>query len=133
MIVYVDFTEPEINVDYPDNKSTINKDYVQVRGSVVDDLSGIFGGKIQARLDGGKWIDVPLKGDTFKFTFAQLKGEHIIYIRAIDRAGNIATISIKVVMSPPTQEIPIMKSIILVLVAAIVTVIALLFVRKIIG
>ncbi len=133
MIIYVDFTEPEIIIDSPKGGSTIYSDYVIVKGRASDGLSGIFANMVQAKIDDGDWINVSLKDDSFEFVFAKLTGEHTIYVRAFDRAGNRATDAIKVTMVPKTPQPPIARSVLLFLITTILTMVVILVLRRIRG
>jgi hypothetical protein len=81
----LDTTPPVVNVvglQIYDTRVTIS-------WSGFDNLSGID--HYEIRLDEGAWINI---GASTNYTFENLsQGVHIIYIRAVDKAGNINTIT----------------------------------------
>jgi hypothetical protein len=83
--IMLDTTPPVVNVvglQIYDTRVTIS-------WSGFDNLSGID--HYEIRLDEGAWINI---GASTNYTFENLsQGVHIIYIRAVDKAGNINTIT----------------------------------------
>ena len=81
----VDTTPPEINIDSPSEGSLHTAD-VQVTWHGTDATSGI--NHYEIRMDSGAWIDA---GTNTTYHFGNLTdGEHTVYVKAIDNAGNEA-------------------------------------------
>jgi len=117
--VTVDNTAPQVDTSFPD-RSYLRGDAgnvitVTVTGTATDNLSGLVA--VQASLDDKPWREVwtsttyPLNTSwTTQWTLPNAEsasGEHVARIRALDRAGNMATITRTFIVDvlPPTTEL----------------------------
>jgi len=83
--ILLDTTPPHISIDYPSNNTYFNKSYIEIRWNGSDNLSGIQ--YYEVRVDNNAWIRL---GNLTSFRLTELPdGAHIIWLRAVDRAGNI--------------------------------------------
>jgi hypothetical protein len=79
----VDLTPPAIWMTFPENGSEIRTSRVKVTWEALDELSDIDYYLI--KLDVNQWMSV----STTAYTFNRLNdGTHIVYIKAVDKAGN---------------------------------------------
>ena len=93
-LVYVDLTAPSIEIISPSADETITSTRVEVRGTVQDNLAGIY--NISIRLSGQPWVTPTLEENgTFYYTFTGLtNGDYTVYVKVYDRAGNVAMDSV---------------------------------------
>jgi len=97
--IYADQTNPSLVLYSPSNNSYTNETNITVTWTGSDNY-GID--HYEVRLDGGDWID---KGTTTSHTFSNLtEGEHWIYVKAVDYAGNKQTITLKVTVDIVTDQ-----------------------------
>jgi len=117
--VTVDNTSPQLDTTFPDHSylrgDSGNVITVTVTGTASDNLSGLV--RIQASLDNKPWREVwanpshPLNASwAAQWTLPNAEsasGEHVVRIRALDRAGNegILTRTFIVDVLPPTTEL----------------------------
>ena len=85
--VVVDLTAPEIVFVYPQWDQNVNTTAINVTWAVNDNLSPIV--KIEVAIDTGFYVDVGTNNSQL-FTNV-LPGQHTIYVRAWDSAGNSGT------------------------------------------
>ncbi len=79
-----DETPPEINILSPSDGAYIPSDNVTMNWTVTDDLLGVENQWV--RSDDGPWVEVNLATG---YTFHDLgEGEHSLWVRAVDVAGN---------------------------------------------
>ena len=84
--VVVDLTAPEISITYPQANQLVSDVVINATWTVTDNLSSIA--KIEVAIDDGSYVDVGLNASQ---PFADvLEGDHTIYVRATDSAGNSA-------------------------------------------
>ena len=76
----IDITPPEIDILEPENNSVVDTEQVIIRIQVLDDNPD----KVFANTGSGWW---EVNGNEFAVKLR--KGENRIYIRAVDRAGNV--------------------------------------------
>ncbi len=95
----VDTEPPQINIISPASGSVLDESSVTLEWD-VDDLSGY---SMEVSSDGTEWISK----EVYQHTFELQEGEHTLYVRAVDEAGNEAMESVDVVidLSPPEVEI----------------------------
>ena len=130
-MIYIDLTAPVIEISSPAENAEITGTSVKVEGTVIDNLSGIY--SIEVKIGDKPWTSVSVGEDgSFSYTFTGLtNGTYTIYVKATDKAGNVATdsVSFKVVVittSPTTPTLPIeLIALALVFVIALVAVVAL--------
>ena len=104
LVIVIDFSSPEISIDYPFNNTYLNESTVLVKWRGTDNVSGISGYEII--IDSGAFIDL---GHNTEFRITGLRdGTHIIKIRAEDLAGNIAWVSVRVIVDTKVPGIEIM-------------------------
>ncbi len=106
VIIYIDWTPPYVNILKPTDGEVLNTSdvYVEWEG---EDQPGIVTTGIdhyEIRWDKSSWIDV---GTSTSYVVTLSDGDHTIYVRAVDRAGNIAVdqVTITVDTIPPTVNI----------------------------
>jgi hypothetical protein len=95
----VDLTAPNLEITSPLNGGKVYSNSITIEWSGSDSGSGILGYEI--RIDQGSWIDL---GVVYSYTFTSLDdGEHLVDIRASDKAGNLemASLSFEVDASKP--------------------------------
>ena len=98
----VDYTPPELSIT-PSGVIYTNNHTVLIRWEARDNVSGID--HYEVRLDEGEWVNV---GNLTEWNFAiSSEGDHEIYVRAFDRAGNNQTARVVFVTdyTPPGLEI----------------------------
>lgn len=82
----VDTAAPILLIGSPSSGLEISSSNVVVTWSGSDGISGID--YFEVKLDGGSWINV---GNDISYTFSELAdGNHTVYVKAADRAGNPA-------------------------------------------
>jgi hypothetical protein len=85
--VVIDLTDPEINIVYPDDGQRINDVVINATWIVMDNLSPIV--LIEVAIDDGLYVEVGLN---ISQLFADVaEGNHSIFVRATDSAGNVGT------------------------------------------
>ncbi len=95
----VDLTPPTLQITSPENHSYVNSSSVTMSWS-GSDSSGID--HYEVRADDGSWIDV---GTVTGYTFSLSDGNHSLYVRAFDLAGNVAESFIYVVVDTVPPEV----------------------------
>ena len=104
--ICIDMSPPTITIQSPTSGQEITGDKVEVKGKIEDNLSGPY--KAWIRIDNKGWEEVSLTDGVFVYTLKDLAaGEHTVYVKAIDRAGNTATESVKFKIVAPARPIPI--------------------------
>jgi|GEM_PF-1593684 len=99
----VDTVIPVLLILSPSNGAILTQTSVTVEWSGSDSSSGVA--RCDVRLDSNTWID---KGLGTQHTFQSLgQGNHILTVRAVDAAGNIATASVSIIIDSiaPTVSI----------------------------
>ncbi|MCR8471195.1 MAG: Ig-like domain-containing protein, partial [Crenarchaeota archaeon] len=122
----IDLTPPLIEILNPSNGSVLSVTKVNVTWKGSDALSGID--HYEIRLDSGSWINV---GTSTSYVFENVApGDHTIYVKAVDRAGNtnIASVMFRI---PAPAPIPIQQLVIIIAIfTAIAAVVAALLRRR---
>ena len=91
-----DTTPPTITINSPEDGAETSDDFVNVSGTITDDLSGIDSATINGN-------SLTLNSDgSFSTTVSLTEGDNTITITATDKAGNKATKTITVVYKPKT-------------------------------
>ena len=106
VIIYIDWTPPYVKILKPSDGELLNVSDVYVEWEGYDQPGAVTTGidHYEIRWDGGSWIDV---GTSTSYTITLPDGDHIIYVKAVDKAGNIAVdqVSITVDTTPPSISI----------------------------
>jgi len=119
----VDTTPPVITVQSPENGSSLHTTYATVEWTAADTVSEVEGYWLQ--VDGGEWVYV---GAATYYTFTSLAyGEHVVAIKAVDSAGNVA---IAYVYFTIVQPVPWLLLTLLLTTAAVVAAAAILLYRR---
>ena len=99
--VIVDLTPPKLEILSPKNNTDTTNHTITIRWKGSDDLSGID--HYEVRVDNGFWSRVDGTITTLRVDY----GKHIIYVKAVDRAGNskiakifIEVYSVKITIGP---------------------------------
>jgi len=120
----VDLTPPSLLLSEPINGSSLTSPVCVVwNGS--DKLSGVHHYSI--RIDSGDWIDLP--STTTSYVVHLKPGNHTIWLRAVDCAGNIRTVSVSVIVRGPSF-IPTTLVVLTAGLAAAVSIVAILYVKR---
>ncbi len=94
--VTLDTTPPTITITSPEDGIETSDDFVNVSGTITDDLSGIDSATINGN-------SLTLNSDgSFSTTVSLTEGDNTITITATDKAGNKATKTITVTYKPKT-------------------------------
>jgi len=101
--LYMDTNPPILDIITPTNNSYVNVNKVNVSWIGKDLESGIH--YYEVKLDDLSWLNVSLN-TSYEFTSLS-NGEHVIYVRAVDVAGNIKIVHINVTVDtiPPIIKI----------------------------
>jgi len=83
-----DFIKPKITISSPDNKGKVTGPSITIQGNANDVDSGIK--KVQMSIDGHGWNLVSTTNGDWSVTKNMGLGPHIVQIRAMDNAHNIA-------------------------------------------
>ena len=97
----IDTEEPTVTLIRPIDEEVIKGTTVKAEWNVSDIYSGKW--KVEIKLDDNEWRDVT---DRTSYEFTNVTpGNHIIYIRVIDKAGNIGrdSVSFSIVVKPSVQ------------------------------
>ncbi|MEM4539797.1 MAG: Ig-like domain-containing protein, partial [Candidatus Korarchaeota archaeon] len=122
--VGVDVTPPLIEILSPSKGSVLSVTKVNVTWKGSDALSGID--HYEVRISGGEWINV---GTNTSYVFENVApGDRIIYVKAVDKAGNadVASVTFRIEALAPIIQLIIT----IVIFAAIVAVAAVLLKRR---
>lgn len=101
--ITLDLTPPTLSIDSPEGGEIFNSSLQTVTWHASDNLPGSL--IYSTSIDGGPWEEL---GETSLFEIPALsEGEHVLAVKAIDRAGNaiVASVSIIVDTTPPLLEI----------------------------
>jgi len=99
----VDTVSPTVSISSPTDGGYVQSSDVEVQWTGSDNPSGID--HYEVKLDTGSWIDV---GTQTQYTFTGVSdGQHTVYVKAVDDAGNIATDSVTFTVdsTPPNVTI----------------------------
>ncbi len=99
----VDRETPDVEITFPEEGSIFNLTDITVRWNGSDGISGMD--HYEIRLASGEWMNV---SNETKYTFEGLdQGEHTVFVRAVDVAGNSFNESVNFILDtdPPDLEI----------------------------
>ena len=113
---YVDTTPPNIQVIGIENKTIIKENNLTIQLNISDNLSGIS--KILIKLNNKPWTQVNQTTIEIK---KKKKKTNTLYIKAIDKAGNAATIKIILILETPSDKQPIIIATITITTTILVT------------
>ena len=106
VIIYIDWTPPYVNILRPTDGELLNTSDVYVEWEGDDQPDNVTTGidHYEIKWDKSSWIDV---GKSTSYTVTLSDGDHTIYVKAVDRAGNIAIdqVTITVDTTPPSVNI----------------------------
>ena len=94
--VRIDMTSPSVSISSPYDYTTFTTSTVPVTWSGTDTLAGINYYNVQ--LDSSGWITPAQTGHTFTNV---AWGNHRIYVKAVDKAGNSATTYVNIIVLLP--------------------------------
>jgi len=89
VIMYVDLTAPSLTVDYP--RIGVESDAFTISWAATDNFGVAY---YEYRVDGGGWIITTQSSVTLDLA----EGEHIVYVRAYDFAGNFVSSAVGVIV-----------------------------------
>ena len=102
IMISIDLTPPIIVAVHPDYEFYINTTSTEISWDAIDNY-GID--RYYVKVEDGAWVDI---GQTNSYTLTDLvDGENIVYIKAVDRAGNADVERVKIIVDtePPTISI----------------------------
>ena len=102
IMINIDLTDPIIVAIYPASEVYINTTSINISWDAIDN-TGID--KYYVSVGGTSWIDIG-SDNTYMFT-GLAEGESVLYIKAVDKAGNsdVATVTVIVDLEPPVVNI----------------------------
>ncbi len=97
----VDTVAPTLSITAPENNMITNSSSMQVQWSGKDNVGIAY---YEIKVDNGAWKKVV---NATSYTLNLQDGQHTIYVKAVDKAGNykIAEVSVTVDTQPPTVQI----------------------------
>ncbi|MBM1155020.1 hypothetical protein DRN94_004005 [archaeon] len=99
---FLDRTPPTIIIHVPKDGDRIYSNEIHVVWEGSDRESGIA--HYEVRLDEGRWINV---GQSLSFVFTNVpEGKHTVWVRAYDRAGNVAEAHVDINVESLTAATP---------------------------
>ncbi len=104
IFVNVDLTPPIVTFLFPQNYSYFNVTDIEISWVASDDISGIW--YVQFRIDNYAWTYI---SDNGSITASLYDGTYILYIRAYDKAGNVAIARIIITIDTKPPEISILS------------------------
>jgi len=96
--ITVDLTPPQLKILEPEEHSFINLTHLKIKLNASDSISGLH--HCEAKIDNNSWILI-----TPNFTIEVDEGSHIIYVKAVDRAGNEIVKSVQITVDTQPPEI----------------------------
>ncbi|GEM_PF-3084538 len=108
--VIVDSTPPTLWIVEPENSTQVGERFTLVWNAT--DSVGIH--HYEVRVDSGSWVDV---GVNTSYGLHLQPGEHTLYVRAVDTAGNVAVAWVKVRVMAPFPWIPVAAAVMVIAVA----------------
>ncbi|GEM_PF-3193828 len=105
MVLY-DSLEPVIDIIEPEEKETIEQDWIEVVWTGEDDYSGIK--RYELQLNNYAWIELPYEDEEQSYIFDNLQdGDYTLSLMAIDEAGNQAIETLEFTIDTPDAELEI--------------------------
>ena len=95
--IYIDTTPPHLNIISPSDGETLHSNQITIEWNATDNYGIDY---YLIRIDSGAWIRTTANNYTATFS----DGEHIIIVRAYDRAGNYNESYIAVIIKAKTQS-----------------------------
>jgi hypothetical protein len=94
----VDTIPPALVVDYPFDGQNLNRSLVELRGTAPDPEAGLVGSVIEINIDNTGWAQVSVNETDWAWNYARMLGDglHVIRLKAVDEAGNVARLSLSV-------------------------------------